>query len=330
MLILNESEIRDLAGAATAHTVVQEALRALHRGRATLPAVISIPFRAPEGLAHIKAGHLHDDAFWTVKVSTDIEPPGGGPTRHGGLMLVIGAVDGALAGVLLDNGYLTDLRTGGAGAVAADLLARGDAATAAIVGAGNQARFQLEALLQVRQLQSIRVASRSPDRARAFVDEIEARWQLSARLCDSVEEAVRDADVVITATPSTSPLLQSDWLEPGVHVTAVGSDEPTKHELDPNVLSRADVIAVDDRQQASRLGELHHALDAGLVGEADVVTLGELLEGAAEGRRRPEDITVADLTGVGVQDAAIAAFVLREAMASATARLDSRQRVPDR
>src|SRR5262249_58242518 len=104
MLVLNETEIRDLAGAAEAHSVVEEAFRALQRGEATLPGVISLAFRSPEGIAHIKAGHLHDDAVWTVKVSTDIEPAGGGPTLHNRLMGGISGVDGALAGRLLDHG----------------------------------------------------------------------------------------------------------------------------------------------------------------------------------------------------------------------------------
>src|SRR5581483_5121459 len=191
--------------------------------------------------------------------------------------------------------------------------------TAAIVGAGNQARFQLEALLQVRPIESVRVAARNLGRAQAFVSEVESRWQLRAQLCDTVEEAVRGADVVVTTTASEAPLLQAAWLANGVHVTAVGSDEPTKQELATNVLARAEVVAVDDRSQAARLGELHHALDDGAVEPADVVTLGELLDGARPGRRGPDDVTVADLTGVGVQDAAIAALVVRAATKSAPA-----------
>ena len=317
MLILTEREIRDLADAGNARDVVRDAFRALHRGKATLPAVISLPFRRPEGLAHIKAGHLHDDAVWAVKVATDIEPEHGGPTLHNGLMVVINVADGALAALLLDNGYLTDLRTGAAGGLAADLLAREDASTVAIIGAGKQARFQLEALVQVRQITKVRVASRSPGRALAFADEVATRWRLATRVCPSVEEGVRGADIVITTTPSTSPLVRADWLDPGVHVTAVGSDEPTKQELLPDVLGRANIIAVDDVTQASRSGELHHALAAGSADEERVVTLGQLLEQVGEGRTRPEEITVADLTGVGVQDAAIASLVVREATRAA-------------
>jgi ornithine cyclodeaminase len=323
MLILSESEIRELVDAEMARVAIGGAFRALHRGEATLATVISLPFRDPEGLAHIKVGHLHDDGVWTVKVSGDFDPGDGGATLHSGLMLVISASDGTLVGVLGDNGFLTELRTGAAGAVAADVLARRDVTTAAVVGAGSQARYQLEALLRVRSIDRVHVASRSRERAGAFVEEI-ANLGLSARLFESVEEAVRGAGIVVTTTPSTVPLVEADWLDAGTHVTAVGSDEPTKWELAPDVLARASVIAVDDRRQAASFGELHHAIAAGLRTEEDVVTLGELLEGVVPGRIRDDDITVADLTGVGVQDAAIAALVVREATREQMARLAAR------
>jgi ornithine cyclodeaminase len=312
MLILNEAEIRSLVDADTARVAVEGAFRALHRGDATLADVISLPFRNPEGVAHVKAGHLHNDAVWAVKVSGDFDPGGGAPMRHSGLMLVISAVDGTLVGVLGDNGYLTELRTGAAGALAADLLARRDVTTVAIVGAGSQARYQLEALLRVRAIDRVRVASRSRERAQNFVDEV-ANLGLAAKLCDSVQEAVRGAGIVITATPSTTPFVEAEWLDAGTHVTAVGSDEPSKQELAPDVLASASVIAVDDRRQAAAFGELHHALEAGVRTADEAVTLGELLEGVAPSRLTDDDITVADLTGVGVQDAAIATLVVREA-----------------
>ena len=313
MLVVSETEIRALVDTGTAREAITEAFRALQRGEATLPSVISMPFRDPVGVAHVKAGHLHGDDVWTVKVSGDFDPGDGGPVLHSGVMLVLSAVDGDLVAVLADNGFLTELRTGAAGAVAADLLARPDSSSVAIVGAGSQARFQLDALLEVRSIDSVRVASRSRERAQLFVDECAAK-DLSVRLCESVEEAVRGADIVVTVTPSTAPLVESTWLEPGTHVTAVGSDEPTKQELDAAVLARAAVVAVDDRRQAANLGELHHAIAAGLRTAEDVVTLGELLDGVHAGRTGADEITVADLTGVGVQDAAIAALVLREAV----------------
>ena len=158
MLVLNESEIRGVVDAGTARGAIADAFLALHRGEATLPNVISVPFRDPDGVAHIKAGHLHDDAVWTVKVSGDFDPGDGSPILHSGVMLVLSSVDGSLVAVLGDNGYLTELRTGAAGAVAADLLARRDASSVAIVGAGSQARFQLEALREVRRVENVDTA----------------------------------------------------------------------------------------------------------------------------------------------------------------------------
>jgi ornithine cyclodeaminase len=324
MVILSETEIRGLVDADGARAAVVEAFRALHRGEATLASVISLPFSRPEGLAHVKAGHLHADAVWTVKVSADFDPGDGAPARHSGLMLVLSSEDGSLVGTLVDHGFLTELRTGAAGAIAAELLARREATTVAIVGAGSQARYQLEALLRVRPIENVRVASRSPERARAYADEVALRYGLSTRLFDSVKEAVRGADIVVTTTPSRAPLVEADWLDEGTHLTAVGSDEPGKQELAPEVLARAAIVAVDDRGQAARYGELHHAIAHGSCKEDETVTLGELLEGDAPGRVEAADITVADLTGVGVQDAAIAALVMREAARAQATQLEPR------
>jgi len=325
MVILDEAQIRQLVDADAAREAVADAFRALHRGQATLANVSTLYFADPEGLAHIKAGHLHQDGVWTVKLAADLDPGDGGPVRHGGLMLVLSALDGSPVGLLLDNGYLTELRTGAAGAIAADLLARPDASTVAIVGAGSQARHQLQALRRVRPIDRVQVTSRTPERLRAFADEIEGGHGLAVHVSSSVEHAVRGADIVITTTSSNAPLVQSDWLDPGTHVTAVGADDPAKQELSPDVLVRATVVAVDDRGQAARSGELHHAIAAGVREEEDTVTLGELLEGVAGGRAGDDDLTVADLTGVGVQDAAIAALTMRQAAREQQAHLRERQ-----
>ena len=324
MVILSEAEIRELVDVDDARMAVMGAFRALHNGEATIANVISLPFASPRGAVHIKAGHLHVDGVWTAKLSGDFYSDDGGPTRHSGAMFVSSSWDGRLLGVLVDNGYLTELRTGAAGAIAADLLARADARSVAIVGAGNQARYQLEALLKVRPIENVHVASRSRERAQALVDEIRSEHDLEAELFGSVESAVRDVDIVVTTTPSASPLVDGEWLAAGTHVTAVGSDEPTKQELSANVFARADVIAVDDVRQAAQLGEFHHAIDAGVVDQGDVVTLGELLESDAPARAAAGQITVADLTGLGVQDAAIAALTLRQALGEDAARLDVR------
>ncbi len=316
MLVLTENQLRELVDVDAARHAVSEAFRALHRGEATLANVSTLYFDGPEGLAHIKAGRLHGDGLWTVKVAADLDPGDGGPVRHGGVMIVFSAEDGRPVGVLVDNGFLTELRTGAAGAVAADLLARRDARTVAIIGSGSQARHQLQAPLRVRAIRRVRIASRTHQRLVAFADEVASQHDLSVEVCRSVEDALQGADIVVTTTPSRTALIEAGWLEPGTHVTAVGSDDPSKQELASAVLARAAVVAVDDRAQAARGGELRHAVESGVLSAEDTVTLGELLEGAAAGRRRDDDVTVADLTGVGVQDAAIATLALRQATAA--------------
>src|SRR5690349_2479930 len=179
MLVLTEKQLRELVDVDAARDAVSEAFRALHRGEATLANVSTLYFDRPEGLAHIKAGRLHSDGLWTVKVAADLDPGDGGPVRHGGVMLVLSAEDGSTVAVLLDNGFLTELRTGAAGAVAADLLARRDAHTVAIVGAGSQARHQLQALLRVRAIERVQIASRTHDRLLAFADEVASQGDLA-------------------------------------------------------------------------------------------------------------------------------------------------------
>lgn len=134
-------------------------------------------------------------------------------------------------------------------------------------------------------------------------------------MADTPVQAVEGMDLVITATPSQAAIVQAEWLHPGSHITAIGADMPHKQELDAMVLRRADKVVVDSLAQASRQGDLHHALEAGVLSVSDVYAeLGELVAGAKPGRERPEEITVADLTGVGVLDAAVAGFVTEAAL----------------
>ncbi len=182
----------------------------------------------------------------------------------------------------------------------------------AVIGTGGQARQQLDALGVVRPgFVDVRVWGRDPDHASACVDDLRTRVVGGATVtaASSVQEAVSDADVVITCTAAREPLVQRSWLKPGAHVTAVGSDGVDKQELDPTVLQDADVLVVDSRDQCLRLGELQHA-----PGEADrAVELGAVCEGSAAGRTDADQLTVCDLTGLGVQDVAAANVVMARA-----------------
>jgi len=295
---------------------VRDAFVALARGEATLPGVIGFDVPAHRGEVHVKGAYLHGQPFYSIKEAAGFyaNAEQGVPVGSG-LVLVFDATTGLLAAVLFDNGYLTELRTGAAGALAADLLARRRVRKAAVVGAGSQARFQAEALMLVRRPESIAVFARTPARAAAYAREMEGRLGIPIAVAASAQSAVEGADIVITTTPSRAPIVRADWLAPGVHVTAVGSDGPEKQELEAAVLARADKVVVDRLDQCLHLGELHHAVRAGMLAAGDVwAELGEVAAGSKPGRESDDEITVADLTGVGIQDAAVANVVVAEAM----------------
>lgn len=281
---------------------VEAAFVAYSGGRAELPEVIHLDVPEAGGEIHVKAGHLHGAPAYAVKVASGFY--GGSPPAIDGLVLVFDATTGAPLAILLDGGFVTDQRTGAAGGVAARWLAPQAVGTAAVVGTGLQARKQVEALRVVRpDVREIRVWGRSSEHAAA------AAADVGGNVAATVEEAVRGADVVITCTASREPLVLSDWIEDGAHVTAVGSDGVGKQELDPELLRRADVLAVDSVDQCARLGELQHAPDRA----ARATELGTIVAGRAPGRTDPGQLTVCDLTGVGVQDVAAAAAVLANA-----------------
>jgi ornithine cyclodeaminase len=225
------------------------------------------------------------------------------------MMALFDAATGMPTGLLFDNGFLTDIRTGAAGAVAADCLARRHVDTVGVIGSGVQARHQIACLREVRGFTRLAAWSIDSPGLDLYCEEMRAVYGIEAAACASPEEVCRKADILITTTPSQKPLVRADWLEPGVHVTAVGSDSPGKQELEAACLARADIVVVDRLSQCARFGELSHALSAGLLTEADVRgQLGELVAGRKPGRTRDDEITICDLTGVGFQDTAIAAL----------------------
>jgi ornithine cyclodeaminase len=316
-LLLSEEEIRGLIGPDEARDAVREAFAALARGEVTLPEVVDLDIPQHAGEVHVKSAFLHATPYYTIKIASGFyrNPERGLPVGNG-MMLVFEAETGLTAALLLDNGYLTDLRTGAAGALAADLLARRDVRRVAVIGAGIQGRFQLEAFLRVRSPQSVAVYDVSEEARHAYATEMGAKTGLPVEAAASAEAAVRGADAVITVTPSREPYLRSEWLSPGMHITAVGSDMPDKRELYPDVLARADRVVVDSLRQCLCNGELHHAVNDGLLRPDQVAAeLGAIAAGMRPGRERDDEITVADLTGVGVQDAAVAAWTVAAARA---------------
>jgi ornithine cyclodeaminase/alanine dehydrogenase-like protein (mu-crystallin family) len=318
--LIGEAEIRAALDMASCIEACEAAFAAYSAGRAATPAVIHLQVPEHEGEVHIKAGYLHGARYFSLKAANGFpRNTAMGLPANDGLVLVFDAETGAPAALLLDHGLITDLRTGAAGGVAARHLAPRDVRTVAVIGTGAQARYQLDALALVRPgFRRVRVFGRNTEHARACALALRTRPGLPPG-CEydaaaSVREAVDGAQVVITCTASRSPLVKADWLAPGAHVTALGADDAHKQELDPEVMRRADLLAVDSREQCARIGELHHALAAGAVDPAKAVELGEIVAGARPGRSSASQLTVCDLTGVGVQDAAAASLVVERVL----------------
>jgi ornithine cyclodeaminase len=315
--ILRQGEIRGLLNFAEAIAVVEKSFADYSSGRAVVPGVINLDIDERRAEIHVKSAYIRGSASYVIKIASGfyLNPSLGLPAGNG-MMLLFAAETGLLQCLLFDDGFITEMRTAAAGAVAAELLAKKNAAKVALIGAGSQARYQLKALMEVRAPEEVRVWSRSSARVRAYIEEmapfLPGAAFLRARSC---EEAVRGSDLVITATPSRAALVKAEWLDPGIHITAVGSDGPEKQELDPRILKKADLVYCDSVGQCARLGEVHHALEAKVIGEEGISgELGDIILGRKTGREDERQITVADLTGLGVQDAAAANLVYEKAL----------------
>lgn len=317
-VVLNEPEIRALLDPPSCIAAVERAFAVYAAGGAELPGVIHLDVPEQRGEVHIKAGYLHAGRYYAVKVASSFPGnPALGLSPGNGVVLVFDARTGATSAILLDNGYITDLRTAAAGAVAAKHLARETIDRVAVVGTGIQARLQIETLVNVRAFRAVCVWGRRQEAAEQCVQDLRASRALPAdcaiTAAQNVEAAVRGADIVFTVTASRTPLVRAQWIAPGALVVAVGADGADKQELDVAVLGSADRVVADSLSQCRRIGEIHHALDAGVLDQSRVSELGDVIAGRAPGRRTDRETIVCDLTGVGVQDVAAAAVVVERA-----------------
>ncbi|UOM32729.1 ectoine utilization protein EutC [Acuticoccus sp. I52.16.1] len=316
--LLGRTELRRLVPLDLAAVdCVENAFATLARGGVEMPPILSMAIAEHNGEIDVKTAYVPGLPTFAVKMSPGFfDNPAKGLPSTSGLMVVFSSETGMVRAMLIDNGYLTDVRTAAAGAVAARHLARADAATVAILGTGLQAELQLKALTLVRPITRVRIWGRSRDKAETLAEAAGSLGLIRTEAVPSPQDAVRGADIVVTTTPATEPLLMADWLEPGQHVTAMGSDQHHKCEIDPRVLAR--VTYVPDRLAQTRLlGELRSAIAAGIVdAHATFAELGDVVVGNAPGRRSDDEITLADLTGTGVQDTAIATLALERATAA--------------
>ncbi len=305
--ILTEAELRrHVALDLSTVEVVGSAFAALARGGVTMPPILSMALDDVAGELDVKTARLPGLAHFALKVSTGFYDNAKlGLPSLGGLMVLFSALNGRVEALLLDNGFLTDIRTAAAGAVTARALAPDRVQTAGVLGTGLQARLQLQAIHLVRPFETVLVWGRDAGKARLCAADLTEALGVETSVATRPEEVVRGAQLVVTTTPSRVPLVQKDWLHKGLLIIAMGSDTAEKTEIAPDALAAADLYVCDRVSQCAALGELRAARAAGLM-IADPPELGQFVLAPLEDRT---GCTICDLTGTGAQDTAIAAHV---------------------
>lgn len=284
----------------------EEGFVAYSEGRVVVPPVGYLYFEEASGDCHIKYGHIKADEYFVVKVATGFyrNPDVGLPVGNG-LMALFSQRTGNLEALLLDEGYLTDMRTAAAGAVAAKYLAAKGVDRIGIVGTGAQARFQLEMLKHVTDCRDVCVWGRDEKKAEHYKSDM-AGSAFAVEAVSRIEELTDSCNLIVTTTAAREPLLFASQLLAGTHVTAVGADAQGKQELDPKIFKIADVRIVDSVSQCVDHGDTSYAVKEGLIEKGQLLELGTVIKNPELGRTDEDQITVVDLTGVAVQDIQIA------------------------
>jgi ornithine cyclodeaminase len=305
--IISLEQIKEILPSIDLIPAIEAGFAAYSEGKAVVPPVGELLM--DRGDVHIKYGYLKEDRYYVIKIASGFyDNPGLGLPSGNGMMLLFDQQTGELVSILLDEGYLTDARTAVAGAIAAKYLAPRNVERIGIVGTGIQARAQLMHLAPVTGCRDVIVFGRGEDQLSRYQSEMK-KHGFTIEATRETADVLRSCNLIVTTTPSTTPLLDASDLRAGTHITAVGSDTPQKQELDPYILQKADLVVADSISQCLERGEIHKAIESGHISGNDLAELGDIVAGNTAGRTSEEQITVADLTGVAVQDIKIATAV---------------------
>ncbi len=309
MKVISLEQIKAVAPSLDLIPAIEEGFVAYSKGEAEVPPVGELLL--DKGDVHIKYGYIRGDDHYVIKIASGFydNPKIGLPTGYG-LMLLFDQGTGELMSILLDQGFLTETRTAVAGAIAAKYLAPTKVERIGIVGTGVQARFQLTYLQKVTVCRNVLVWGRGEEQLERFRDDMTALG-FEIETTRRAPEILGTCNLVVTATPAVEPLLHAADLRAGTHITAVGSDTRSKQELDSSILGEADVVVADSIAQCKIRGEISKAMQSGILDESEVIELGAVIAGDVTGRTSDDQISVADLTGVAVQDIKIASAVYK-------------------
>jgi alanine dehydrogenase len=315
MLFITRIEVASLLSLAECIDAVEEAFRLHAEGSGLPPGVLET--LTEDGGFHIKAAGLKlaGGSYFAAKVNANfpLNPERFGLPTIQGVVILFDAEQGRPLAVM-DSMELTALRTAAATGVAARYLARPDSKVATVCGCGVQGRVQLRALVEVLRIEKVYAFDRDEALAESFAREMSGELGVKVEAATDLRRAFVGSDVCVTCTPSRGPILMRGDVRPGAFVAAVGADNPLKQELDPGLMASGKIV-VDILEQCAAIGDLHHALEAGAVTEADVYAeLGEIVAGRKPGRTSEEEIVIFDSTGTALQDVAAAAVVYERAL----------------
>ncbi len=319
-VIFNREQIERALEGLDVTAAIEEGFVAYSAGKAVVPPVGELVFEDPPGDVHIKYGYIKNDDYFVIKVASGFyDNVKLGLPPADGLMLVFSQKTAQLECILLDECHLTNVRTAAAGAVVAKYLAPKKVERIGVFGAGVQGKMQVQALLPIVDCREVVVWGTGEEELEAYREAMSGH-ELEIQTTVTCDEIAATCNLIVTATPSHTPLLRAEQIREGTHITAMGADTHEKQELEPAILGKADVVVADSIEQCRVRGEICHALKAGVLQEGDALELGNVIVDPALQRTADSQITVADLTGVAVQDIQISKAVyqiLRSAPPSA-------------
>jgi ornithine cyclodeaminase len=308
MIMLNKSEIKYLLDGLDLVYPIKEGFIQYSKGKCVIPPVGELLFNNPPGDVHIKYGYITDEKYYVIKIASGFPKNEKLNISNGqGMILLFDQSTGQPLITLLDDAILTDIRTAIAGQICAEIFTN-KIKSIGVIGTGRQARLQVIYLKNITNCKTVNIWGRNKKKSQKYKDDL-SKYGFNVRISKSVKELAEVSNLIITTTSSDKPLLHGTDIKLGTHITAVGADTASKRELDISILKRADLIIADSISQCKLRGEVSHALSKNLISPNEVIELGSILSGKRQGRTSKEQISVADLTGIAVQDLQIAKAV---------------------
>ena len=307
--IIKLDEIKKIISKLNPIELIEEGFIAYSKGKVTVPPVGEMIFDDPPGECHIKYGFIKQDDYFVIKIATGFyDNPKLNLPAYDGLMLLFNQKTGQLLSILLDEGYLTNIRTASAGAIAAKYMAPKKIKRIGVFGAGTHGRLQPIYLQKVLDCRDIITWGLNQEELEIYKKDMK-ELGFNVQTTQNPEDITSSCNLIVTCTPSKNPLIYAEQIKEGTHITAIGSDTPEKQELDSVILKKADRLIVDSFEQCLLRGESYKAIQNGMIKKEKMIELGEMIVNKKFQRQTDDELTIVDLTGVAVQDIQIAKAV---------------------